>query len=893
MVEQVKESISKDYPYTKTDIVEMRDSSTTDDLPPSDASSGDNDGSSLVVNKLEGGSSVGLDVVEDDEIDMLDEDDDDDDEGSTSGPFTTGSETTGDSNRLLSKGIERIAPQEDYAVFWAETVAITLIVLITIAVATCLAVTTSNEEKKAFQDDFNSYAAIIEVGSKSHWHGQQEAMSAFTRSLTFSTKKSINNNDTWPTVTVPSELFFGQGSDLLVPRYVDSYLLAPIVDRSLIPTWESYSHDHSTEWIEAGVDTFNSRVSVSTASTFQQRYRHLANDEISSSYIAPIWQHYPVQPEWVNYDLASDPHIGGAGLINATLFSKHRGAVLMGPTLFTTPISPLLPTAYPILESSLSSGVDPQETVVGILVGLTRWSQILSSMGTNVGSVSSSKTNNSTSHPLGDDQQLPPDMIAVVKNVCSQVQDDHDDVDRIFSLAISHPRHHQQATYLGQGDLHNHQFDTMGYTYSLHMGEDIDGTSHPCTVDGSSGNYYSITLYPTSDMQASYETNRPWVYALVASAVGMVLLLAVLYSYWRVRRRHQIVSIEAFQSRTVVASLFPSSVHDRIFQRTGSGPRVGNASTTHSKGGMNPPDAIPKSPETPRGEGDPGGNDKSRTGGLLGLLSLQSSFHSNRSFCSSCPSPVRAVDSVPCKTKSVTTSAAGSSEDNFGEQHYDVDDDEEDVILNDERGIPPLRGSTHAGPKKPHSQRSLRSDDYDTTADVDDDDDVDRHKRSSSRSLRLEPPMQRLRTFLSELPAYSTDNSIPNTSSRSLSRNSSRRGIGGTGRSDDAFVPFADEPIADLFPECTVMFADISGFTAWSSVREPTQVFKLLEAIYRGFDKLAKKRGVFKVETIGDCYVSSTRVEDPDLFIYFDAPTEEISSRLFLLRHVVVAAVVQ
>lgn len=33
-------------------------------------------------------------------------------------------------------------------------------------------------------------------------------------------------------------------------------------------------------------------------------------------------------------------------------------------------------------------------------------------------------------------------------------------------------------------------------------------------------------------------------------------------------------------------------------------------------------------------------------------------------------------------------------------------------------------------------------------------------------------------------------------------------------------------PIADLFPQCTVMFADISGFSAWSSTREPAQVNK-------------------------------------------------------------------
>ena len=43
------------------------------------------------------------------------------------------------------------------------------------------------------------------------------------------------------------------------------------------------------------------------------------------------------------------------------------------------------------------------------------------------------------------------------------------------------------------------------------------------------------------------------------------------------------------------------------------------------------------------------------------------------------------------------------------------------------------------------------------------------------------------------------------------------------------------------------MFADIVGFTAWSSVREPSQVFSLLEALFRAFDDCASRRRVFKV----------------------------------------------
>jgi class 3 adenylate cyclase len=70
-----------------------------------------------------------------------------------------------------------------------------------------------------------------------------------------------------------------------------------------------------------------------------------------------------------------------------------------------------------------------------------------------------------------------------------------------------------------------------------------------------------------------------------------------------------------------------------------------------------------------------------------------------------------------------------------------------------------------------------------------------------------------------------------------------------------------DPPMAELFPSVTISFADIAGFTAWSSKREPHQVFQLLEKLYRAFDKIAHRLGVFKVETIGD-YVAVAGLPD-------------------------------
>ena len=51
-----------------------------------------------------------------------------------------------------------------------------------------------------------------------------------------------------------------------------------------------------------------------------------------------------------------------------------------------------------------------------------------------------------------------------------------------------------------------------------------------------------------------------------------------------------------------------------------------------------------------------------------------------------------------------------------------------------------------------------------------------------------------------------------------------------------------------------IIVRSISGFTAWSSRRDPSQVFALLEAVFQSFDRLARARSVLKVETVGDCY---------------------------------------
>ena len=61
--------------------------------------------------------------------------------------------------------------------------------------------------------------------------------------------------------------------------------------------------------------------------------------------------------------------------------------------------------------------------------------------------------------------------------------------------------------------------------------------------------------------------------------------------------------------------------------------------------------------------------------------------------------------------------------------------------------------------------------------------------------------------------------------------------------------------IGDSFPDVTVMFADLVGFTKLSTHLSPAQLVELLNEIFSAFDELADRYGLEKIKTIGDAYM--------------------------------------
>jgi len=72
-----------------------------------------------------------------------------------------------------------------------------------------------------------------------------------------------------------------------------------------------------------------------------------------------------------------------------------------------------------------------------------------------------------------------------------------------------------------------------------------------------------------------------------------------------------------------------------------------------------------------------------------------------------------------------------------------------------------------------------------------------------------------------------------------------------------------EEVIADAYPEATVLFADIVGFTPLSADLPPERVVELLDEVFSSFDDLADEHGLEKIKTIGDAYMVAGGIPVP------------------------------
>ena len=69
--------------------------------------------------------------------------------------------------------------------------------------------------------------------------------------------------------------------------------------------------------------------------------------------------------------------------------------------------------------------------------------------------------------------------------------------------------------------------------------------------------------------------------------------------------------------------------------------------------------------------------------------------------------------------------------------------------------------------------------------------------------------------------------------------------------------------IAEAYPETSVVFADIVGFTPFAQRTAPRDVVDLLDGLFTTFDTLAERHGLEKIKTIGDAYMAVAGAPEP------------------------------
>lgn len=119
------------------------------------------------------------------------------------------------------------------------------------------------------------------------------------------------------------------------------------------------------------------------------------------------------------------------------------------------------------------------------------------------------------------------------------------------------------ATFLGNYDAHDSQYDDIAlstgfadFAYSEEFLDERDGES--CT--------YTLTVYPTHQMELAYNTNEPWIYAAVVIGVFIFTAISFFLFDCLVQRRQHLLSTTAARQNAIVSSLFPKKIHMKLMQ---------------------------------------------------------------------------------------------------------------------------------------------------------------------------------------------------------------------------------------------------------------------------------------------------------------------------------------
>mmetsp|Transcript_17377 Transcript_17377/g.40393 ORF Transcript_17377/g.40393 Transcript_17377/m.40393 type:complete len:595 (-) Transcript_17377:3215-4999(-) len=538
-----------------------------------------------------------------------------------------------------------IAQREDRWVWRLRM--LTGVVLLSVAIAVCVFVYVDGRqtEKDDFEQDF------AQLGEKVVTTFDATIRQRFGIIQSFAEEITAQANGTWPMV-LPARFSY-RGATVSQLAQLFTLMLLPQVRREDVADWVAFSTQHYYQWkyeaisLEMGIPIEEARKiptpppfpTIIDGADFSTEPKSVLETRPDGPYY-PTWVAFPATgPYVINVDMAAlatqEDRIESTmatGRVNFQKIEDYWGedADKNQPRyslLKTNPFVEYHDDAFTIGTVPVFREIGPGQEPAAVLLIMVYWKTYFFNL-------------------------LPPGangVIVVLQNDCDQK----------YSYQVDG----STATFLGKSDLHDSKYDYLGTGTSV---ESILGNQEWNT----DGCHYSIRAFPSQDLEDSYKTNKPWIYAVALAALFLFTSAVFVVFAYVVERRQKLVLNSALQSGQLVSSLFPEAVREKLYEE-------------------------------------------------------------------------------------------------------------------------------QAAQAKLKEKRANWKD-----ANIKDGDDVSTQDGGHLSSIEQKVA------------------------------------------------------IANLYSDTTILLADLVGFTAWSSKRSPAQVFQLLETIFGEFDRIAAHKSVFKVETIGDCYVA-------------------------------------
>jgi hypothetical protein len=356
------------------------------------------------------------------------------------------------------------------------------------------------------------------------------------------TSYAVDANAEWPYITLPN--FEQRIAPIRKDSLVDFYGFLPIVETMQREQWEAYAVDQQG-WIQesySALDNFkeeestiHGNYSISPFISISVNGQQITHN--APGPYAPIWQLSPPPPP-------SDTDLVNEDILASLRFGPLLGAMQQKQIQYA--ISDIMELdLYNYTQSTFDNGTSIEDmrqprsaifapiyasythsTIQGFALGVFPWAKYFSDV-----------------LPEGVDG-----VDCVIKTSCDGHYQAH-----TFRI------HGKHASYIGKGSLRESQFD------GFEVKSDMEFFHSYSTTEGTKCNY-TLSIYPSEEFRSSFESRRSAIFTAVIAAVFVLTgLVFFLYVYIIGHRQNKVMQI-AMGTSAIVASLFPSTVRDRIIE---------------------------------------------------------------------------------------------------------------------------------------------------------------------------------------------------------------------------------------------------------------------------------------------------------------------------------------